>query len=172
TAAQEQQEILDALGITEEPSNDPYYNDGVELLEFTQPKDEHCAWGIIGNQSKLITLNPQDYPHKSRMQPYSFYYNVPTPGAAVGISEYQQNGQLHELGDKMLMALADYSALQTLPALKHVKGLGMGSPITAPKPGAVLDLEEGETLEQVFDFSKPLSVSVQTIGYVKGDIDD
>lgn len=173
TVAEQQHDILDALGIAEAPNDqDPYYNDAVEVIEFSSPQDEECSWGIIGNHDRLITKRPEDYPYATRRQPWVAYYNVPTPGAAVGISEYQQNGQLHEVADQMLMAVADYARLQTMPVLKHTSGLGLGGPLASPKPGDIIDLEPEETLEQAFDFSKPLSVGVETIGFCKREIDE
>jgi hypothetical protein len=170
--SEQQTEYLDALGVSDSITDDPYYEDAVELIEFTKPADKKCSWGIIGNHATLVTRNPEQYPYKTRMQPWVAYYNVPTPGAAVGVSEYQQNGLLHEAGDQMLMALLDYARLQTMPILKHTAGLGISGPLAAPKPGDIIDLDPEETLEQAFDFSKPLSVSGDTIRFIKGEIDE
>lgn len=172
SVSEQQADILDALDIAESPGDDPYYADAVELIEFTRPEDEECAWGIIGNHDRLITRNPQDYPYKTRMQPWAVYYNVPTPGAAVGVSEYQQNGQLHEVADKALMAMVDYSMLQTMPILAHRQGIGMGGPLAAPKPGDIIELEPEEELSQPLAFDRQLAVSENTIRFIKGEIDE
>lgn len=171
--AELQAEIHESLGLAGNiKEDDPYYRDAVELLEFTSPESDDFSYGMIGNRCELVTKHPEDYRDEARRQPYSFYYNVPTGDEAVGISEYQQLGMMHDAADRLLMSTVDLAQLQALAPLKRKKGWGLANPLPTIKPGVVVDVEDNEDLTELFDFSKTLGVSERALNMFMRMYDD
>jgi len=170
--AELQAEIHEALGFAGNvQEDDPYFRDAVELIEFSSPKDAEC-YGVIANRCELISRDPEEYPYEARRQPWSFYYNVPTGDEAVGISEYQQLGMMHDAADSLLMSQVDLARMQALAPLKRKKGWGLANPMPTIRPGVVVDVDDNEDLSELFDFSKTLGINEKVLDFFMRVHDD
>lgn len=133
-------EYLRSLRIKPNFAEDPYYKDAILVYQTFAPLDDGgIRYAAIGNESIPLTKSPEEYLYHVPMLPFFGMQNVRTPGASIGISEYEPAASVIEHLDAvqsqrlywMMLQLFQPFVVNTEEAAKKLENMEPGKVIVA-----------------------------------------
>lgn len=162
-----------ALDVKDDGGCNPFYDDVICLKERWAPRESIFRYVPIGNDNKPLTKDPNFYPFNVSRSPFFGFFNVPTDGASVGISEYQPNGLMNDWLDKLQSMQLYWMALRIFTPMAVASGSNLKQILEDNcVPGGIVEVDDFDDIRPLFEkFGQEAGIAENALQVMRSSLD-